>query len=79
MPTSVGINLPPSKLALRLELGNVEINRLSGDRASLWSMPSYPVQRRSTWPIRTFARRAAPGSDGSTIAKPAAGHRPPGL
>jgi hypothetical protein len=42
MPTTVGVTCPPSKLNLRLELGNVEINRLSGDRASLWSMPSYP-------------------------------------
>ncbi len=42
MPTAVSINCPPSKLAMRMELGNVEINRLSGDRASLWSMPSYP-------------------------------------
>jgi hypothetical protein len=42
MPTTVNLDLPPSKLSLRIDLGNVEINRLSGDRASLWSMPSYP-------------------------------------
>jgi hypothetical protein len=42
MPTTVNVNLPPSKLSLRIDLGNVEINRLPGDRAALFSMPSYP-------------------------------------
>ena len=27
---------------MRIDLGNVEINRLSGDPAELWSMPTYP-------------------------------------
>jgi hypothetical protein len=27
---------------MRIDLGEVEINRLSGDPAALWSMPSYP-------------------------------------
>ena len=42
MPTVVQIDSPPAKLSLRIDLGNVEINRLSGDRTKLWSMPSYP-------------------------------------
>jgi hypothetical protein len=42
MPTVVNINCPPAQLSMRLDLGEVEINRLSGDPASLWSMPSYP-------------------------------------
>jgi len=42
MPTTVSINCPPSKLAMRIDLGNVEINRLVGDPATLWSVPSYP-------------------------------------
>ena len=42
MPTVVNINCPPAQLALRIDLGNVEINRISGDPATLWSMPSIP-------------------------------------
>jgi hypothetical protein len=42
MPTTVSINCPPSKLTMRIDLGNVEINRLVGDPATLWSVPSYP-------------------------------------
>jgi hypothetical protein len=41
MPTVVDINCPPAQLTMRINLGNVEINRLSGDRTALWSMPSY--------------------------------------
>ena len=57
MPTVVQIDSPPAKLSLRIDLGNVEINRLSGDRTKLWSMPSYPARRRSTWGIRTSNSR----------------------
>lgn len=42
MPKVVSINCPSAQLAMRIDLGNVEINRLSGDPAALWSMPSYP-------------------------------------
>jgi hypothetical protein len=42
MPTVVQIKCPPAQLDLRIDLGNVEINRLSGDPAALWSMPNYP-------------------------------------
>jgi hypothetical protein len=42
MPTVVNINCPPAQLAMRIDLGNVEINRLSGDPATLWSMPNSP-------------------------------------
>ncbi|MEN6458673.1 MAG: hypothetical protein ABFC63_07060 [Thermoguttaceae bacterium] len=42
MPTAVQLNCPPAQLTLRIDLGNVEINRSLGDPASLWSMPSYP-------------------------------------
>ena len=40
MPTVVQIDSPPAKMSLRIDLGNVEINRLTGDRTALWSMPS---------------------------------------
>ncbi len=42
MPTVVQIDSPAAKLSLRIDLGNVEINRLAGDRTALWSMPSVP-------------------------------------
>jgi hypothetical protein len=42
MPTVVQIESPAARLSLRIDLGNVEINRLSGDRAAMWSMPNIP-------------------------------------
>jgi len=42
MPTLVQIDSPQAQLSMRIDLGNVEINRLSGDRPALWSMPSIP-------------------------------------
>jgi hypothetical protein len=42
MPAVVDINCPPAHMTMRINLGNVEINRLSGDRTALWTMPSYP-------------------------------------
>ena len=50
MPTVVQINCPQAQFSMRIDLGDVEINRLSGHPVALWSMPSYPV-RPSTWPI----------------------------
>jgi hypothetical protein len=40
MPASVQITSPQAQLSLRIDLGNVEINRLTDDRPALWSMPS---------------------------------------
>ena len=42
MPTVVQIDCPAGKMSLRIDLGNVEINRLSADRTALWTMPTYP-------------------------------------
>lgn len=42
MPRAVRLNCPPAKMSLRIDLGNVEINRPLGNAAALWSMPSYP-------------------------------------
>jgi hypothetical protein len=47
MPTAVEITFPnPGGPAggerMRISLGNVEINRPSGDPATLWAMPNYP-------------------------------------
>ena len=42
MPGAVNINCPAAQFSMRIDLGSVEINRLSGDPAALWSMPNYP-------------------------------------
>jgi hypothetical protein len=75
MPTTVEINCPPAQLAMRIDLVNVEINRLSGDAAALWSMPNDPNTplvdmgdpnfQPPGAPPRPAAtsRRTAPGSD----------------
>ncbi len=42
MPGAVSINCPAAQFSMRIDLGSVEINRLSGDPAALWSMPNYP-------------------------------------
>ena len=42
MPSAVRISCPPAQFSMRIELGNVEINRTAAAPAELWSMPSYP-------------------------------------
>jgi hypothetical protein len=42
MPAVVQIESPQAQVSLRIDLGNVEINRLSNDRPALWQMPSIP-------------------------------------
>ena len=54
MPTVVQIDCPPAQLSLRIDLGNVEINRLvgrSGGRSG--RCRAIPARRRSTSAIRT--------------------------
>ncbi len=41
MCTVAKISFPASRLSMRLDLGNVQINRLPGNQAELWTMPSY--------------------------------------
>lgn len=42
MPRVVKIDSPQAEFSMRVNLGNVQINRLSGNPAELWSMPRYP-------------------------------------
>ena len=42
MPTVVQIDSPQAQLSMRIDLGNVEINRLTDDRPALWTMPNIP-------------------------------------
>ena len=41
MPTSVEVGYPAAQFSLRLDLGNVQINRPQGNPVELWTMPSY--------------------------------------
>jgi len=68
MPTSVEINCPAAQLSMRLDLGNVEINRIV-DNPALWTMPNYPgtpaidmASPNFQPPTATTARRIAPPS-----------------
>jgi hypothetical protein len=42
MPTIVEIESPQAQVRMRIDLGNVEINRLTDDRPTLWTMPTFP-------------------------------------
>ena len=42
MPAVVDVYCPAAEVSMRIELGNVRINRLSGNPAELWAMPRYP-------------------------------------
>ncbi len=79
MPTTVGVNCPPSKLSLRLDLGNVEINRLSGDRATLWSMPSYPGAAPVNLADPNFRPPGAPAPVAVPSPNRPPANRPPGM
>jgi hypothetical protein len=41
VPGVVEIDCPAARLAMRIDLGNARVNRLSGDPGQLWAMPSY--------------------------------------
>ena len=66
MPTLVSINFPPAKVELRLDLGNVQINRLAGNPSEIWSMPNY-----QGYPVVDLG---APNFQWPPASAPAAGH-----
>src|SRR5262249_34613427 len=41
LPQVVSIRLPPANMALKISLGNVQLNQLSADPGQLWTMPSF--------------------------------------
>jgi hypothetical protein len=41
LPQLVSIRLPPANMALKINLGTVQINQLTADRAQLWTMPAF--------------------------------------
>ena len=71
MPTVVQINCPGGKLSMRIDLGNVEINRLSADRTALWSMPSYPGAPAIDMGDPNFRFPEPPPSTAATTRRPA--------
>ncbi len=74
MPTVVKINYPAARLSLRLDLGDVQVNRLSGNPAELWNMPHYqgspPVDLCG--PGFQFPSAAPPATSSRRL------HQPPG-
>ena len=41
LPQKISLRLPTAGLALKIDMGTVQINRLSGDPAQLWTMPAF--------------------------------------
>lgn len=41
LPTVVTVRSVPAQMALRIDLGDVQINRLEGSSAGLWGLPNY--------------------------------------
>ena len=72
MPTVVQIECPAAQLSMRLDLGNVQINRLSSDSTALWSMPSYPGS-----PLVDLAAPGVPSPVGQMPATAAMGPQAP--
>jgi hypothetical protein len=74
MPTVVEIECPAAKLSMRIDLGNVEINRLSSDPGALWTMPNYPgaplvnmADPNFRPPVPATARRSPPMPSGQSL------------
>lgn len=42
MPGIVKVDCPAARFSMRVDLGNVQINRLAGNPGELWTMPTYP-------------------------------------
>jgi hypothetical protein len=41
LPERVAIRLPTANIAMKINLGTVQINQLSGDRSQLWALPTF--------------------------------------
>jgi hypothetical protein len=41
LPQTVAIQLPPANMALKINLGMVQVNQLSASPAQLWTMPTF--------------------------------------
>lgn len=75
LPQRVSLRLPTSGLAMKIDLGRVEINRLAGDPSQLWSMPTfpgYPLHDLGNAPVGTPITGGAYGQPLSNGVVPAA-------
>jgi hypothetical protein len=41
LPQRLSIQLPPTGMKFKIDLGNVQINQLAGDRQQLWALPTF--------------------------------------
>ena len=58
LPQVVEIRIPPAELAMTIDVGTVELNRLA-DNPAVWSLPAIPGSPPWTWARR---RRACPAA-----------------
>ncbi len=69
LPERVAIKLPPTGMALTIDLNNVAINQLNGDQRQLWTMPSVPevpqIDLSGTIPGTPLPGRPMPPLQGS--------------
>lgn len=42
VPTAVLVECPDAKFSMRVDLSGVEVNKVQGNQAELWAMPTYP-------------------------------------
>jgi hypothetical protein len=42
MPSEIKISFPPAQIGMRIELGDVQINRVAANTGELFALPSYP-------------------------------------
>jgi hypothetical protein len=46
LPQRISLRLPTAGLALKIDMGTVQINQLSGDSSQLWTMPAFDGYQR---------------------------------
>jgi hypothetical protein len=76
LPQRVSIQLPPTGLNFKIDLGNVQINQLGGDRQQLWTLPTFDGYQQYD------LGGAAPGTPlpgGTTMRQQASGVLPAGI
>jgi len=69
LPSRVEIQMPPAQLSIKIDVGDVILNRPVGDPAAMWAKPSYPgfpevdlasSPGRVVWPPPAARREDAP-------------------
>ncbi|MFV2065860.1 MAG: hypothetical protein ACC645_02700 [Pirellulales bacterium] len=69
LPSRVEIQMPPAQLSIKIDVGDVILNRPVGDPATMWAKPSYPgfqevdlarARGRVVWPQPAARREDSP-------------------